>query len=148
MKIRSAREIAEWFVAWGDELDAEVSTLKLQKLLYYSQGEHIAATGRKLFSDKILAWQHGPVTPGVYSDTKSYGRNPIDPDEFVSDEFNWDDYSDVSDELVTVWRKYGIYSAWALREKTHSESPWLDAWAQGQNIEITDAALKDFFLVH
>lgn len=143
--IHPAMNIAQWFVAWAEELDAEVSPLKLQKLLYYAQGEHIGASGTKLFHEPIEAWQHGPVVSDVYHATKQYGRNPIEPDEFVPEGFNWDDYSDVNDELAVIWRKYGVYSAWALREKTHSEAPWIDAFKPGGNIEITEASLKDFF---
>lgn len=148
MKLRRATDIAEWFVAWAEEMDADISQLKLQKLLYYAQGKAIATTGNRLFPERIEAWQHGPVVPEVYHQTKHYGRSPIEPDEFISDEFNWDDYSDIEDMLVAVWREYGIYSAWALREKTHSEKPWIDAFGDGPNTEITDAALKEFFSDH
>ena len=34
---------------------------KLHKLLYYCQGYHLAATGERLFSDPISAWDMGPV---------------------------------------------------------------------------------------
>lgn len=145
MGTRTALEIAYWFVAWAEQMDADLSQLKLQKLLYYAQGEHIGSTGAKLFSDEIQAWQHGPVVADVYQATKQYGRNPIDPDAFIPEDFNWDDYADIQDELVAVWRKYGIYSAWALREKTHSEKPWREAFYAGKNVEITEAALKEFF---
>lgn len=148
MNVRSARVVAEWFVAWADGFDAGISPPKLQKLLYYSQGEYLVATGSKLFEDEILAGQQGPIVASLGSETGSYGRNPIDPDEFVSDDFTWDDYVDIADELVGVWRKYGIYSEWALREKIHSESPWLEAWSRGQNAEITASALKEFFRMH
>ncbi|MCS5479855.1 SocA family protein [Corynebacterium sp. YIM 101645] len=146
--VHNALQIAHWFVAWAEELDADLSNLKLQKLLYYAQGEHIGATGRKLFFEPIQAWQHGPVVAEVYHEAKKWGRNPIDPDEFVPENFDWDDYSDVQDELVKVWREYGVYSAWALREKTHGEAPWVDAFHPGRNVEITDAALKAFFGTH
>lgn len=142
---QSALKIAHWFVAWAEELDAEVSNLKLQKLLYYAQGEHIGATGQKLFFEPIQAWLHGPVVADVYRQTKHYGKNPIDPDEFIPQDFNWDDYTPIQEELVKIWRKYGIYSAWALREKTHSEAPWIEAFRPGENIEITEASLKEFF---
>lgn len=141
----TAREIAEWFVAWADEMDAGIDPLKLQKLLYYAQGEYIAAHGRPLFTDRIEASQHGPVVSEVHHESKDLGRNPIDPDTFVPEDFCWDDYTEVQDHLVRIWRRYGIYSGWALREKTHCEAPWIDAFQPGQNNEITEAALKEFF---
>ena len=37
-----ALTIAKWFVAWAEANEAELSNLKLQKLLYYAQGYHLA----------------------------------------------------------------------------------------------------------
>ena len=38
-----------------------IGALKLQKLLYYCQGHHLAATGEPLFTEAIKAWDNGPV---------------------------------------------------------------------------------------
>ena len=42
-----------------------VSNLKLQKLLYYVQGFHLAVFGEPLFEEEIEAWMYGPVVPSV-----------------------------------------------------------------------------------
>ena len=78
-----ARQIAEWFVAWADENDdAEITQLKLQKLLYYAKGLHMRnSDGLPLFPERMEAWAHGPVVVDVYHDVKHYGKLPIDPDE-------------------------------------------------------------------
>lgn len=143
-----ARQIAEWFVAWADETDdAEITQLKLQKLLYYAKGLHMRnSDGLPLFPERMEAWAHGPVVVDVYYDVKHYGKLPIDPDEFISDDFDWDDYRDVEWDLIEVWDKYGPYSAWALRNKTHTESPWKKNFVEGKRgLEITDADLKNYF---
>ena len=144
----TARQIAEWFVAWADETDdADITQLKLQKLLYYAKGLHMRSSdGLPLFPERMEAWAHGPVVVDVYHDVKPYGKLPIDPDEFVSDDFDWDDYRDVEQDLIEVWDKYGPYSAWALRNKTHTESPWKKNFVEGKRgLEITDADLKNYF---
>ncbi|MEY8565223.1 type II toxin-antitoxin system antitoxin SocA domain-containing protein [Corynebacteriaceae bacterium 7-707] len=144
----SAKDIAEWFVAWAEESeDADLTPLKLQKLLYYAKGVFMNNSGGvSLFPDRMQAWAHGPVVPEIYGELKHYGKNPIDPDEFVSDDFDWDKFSAVEDSLVETWQKYGVYSAWALRNKTHRESPWLKNFSEEyRNMEITDADLKEFF---
>lgn len=41
MTTHTARQVADWFLAWGDHSDAPPSSLKLQKLLYYAQGHHL-----------------------------------------------------------------------------------------------------------
>lgn len=141
-------QIAEWFVAWADEVeDALITPLKLQKLMYYAKGQYMSDTaGLSLFSDPMQAWTHGPVVVDLYHELKKYGKNPIDPDEFVAEEFDWDDYRDVENTLMDVWRKYGPYSAWALRNKTHTESPWTKNFRAGSyGVEISDADLKEYF---
>ena len=142
------RQIAQWFVAWAEEEeDALITPLKLQKLMYYAKGYYMRDTdGLSLFQDEMQAWAHGPVVVELYHDLKKYGKNAIDPDEFVAEDFDWDDYREVEHTLIEVWSKFGPYSAWALRNKTHTESPWIKNFREGmRGIEITDADLKEYF---
>ena len=53
-----------------DEPD-RLSHLRLQKLLYYTQGWSLALRDKALFKDRIEAWAHGPVVK------KLYGASPI-----------------------------------------------------------------------
>lgn len=39
---------------------------KLQKLLYYAQGWHLAVTDRRLFAEDLEAWAEGPVIRSVW----------------------------------------------------------------------------------
>ncbi|MGV3114140.1 Panacea domain-containing protein [Corynebacterium freneyi] len=135
-------DIAKWFVAWGEEQDADdVSNLKLQKLLYYAQGHYFAQYGRRLFSDDLSAWQHGPVSEDVYHKLKCYGKRPVDPDQFLAD-FDWDDYRDVEQFLIHVWDRYAPFTAWALRNRSHREAPWVNT---DRGCKIDDVELKEFF---
>lgn len=65
-------EIARWFLLRNnieqqkDECIEFISNLKLQKLLYYAQGIHLAVTGEILFEEDVLAWKSGPVVQEVY----------------------------------------------------------------------------------
>ncbi len=43
-----------------------------------------------------------------------------------------------------VYEVYGQYSAWKLRDLTHSEKPWREA-ENKREIEITVEALRAFF---
>lgn len=139
----TAREISEWFLAWAEDLEADISNLKLQKLLYYAQGHSIAQRHEPLFTDSIQAWAHGPVIPNVYHAFKDYGRGPIDADREIGPEFDWDRYKNVEEFLVAIWDRYGSLAAWTLREKTHREPPWRDAFEDGvryKDIEPTSLA--------
>lgn len=144
--MHTARQIADWILAWAEHNDAPVSNLKMQKLLYYAQGHHLGDYGGPLFSDELQAWAHGPVVPSVYRAFKTSGNEPIDPDETLREDFDWDDYRDVEDHLMKVWNTYGAFEAWSLRERTHREAPWKDAFRDGvRNVVISKDELKTFF---
>ena len=54
-----------------------LTNLKLQKLLYYQQGYHLAAFGTPLFSEDVEAWMYGPVVPTVYDVFSAYGSSAL-----------------------------------------------------------------------
>ena len=101
-----------------------ITNLKLQKLLYYAQGFHVAmCNGAPLFSESVLAWKHGPVVNRVYKHYRDCSWHPIDP----KSEFHADAYAPEDRELLeTVYSTYGQFSATKLESMTHEESPWLE----------------------
>src|SRR4051794_29010008 len=121
MSVISAMDVAGYFLASVDEDSGDnISNLKLQKLLYYAQGFHLAITGEPLFSENIFAWEHGPVVPSVYHRFKEFGSNAIPCGEFDFSKFD----PDTRDTLDEVYQAYGQFSAWKLRDMTHDEPPW------------------------
>ncbi len=67
------KEDAEKRVVGGDEV-ADISNLKLQKLLYYCQAYSYALMGKPMFAEDMEAWDYGPVVPSIYQEYKKYGR--------------------------------------------------------------------------
>jgi uncharacterized phage-associated protein len=127
----SAMTVAKWFVAWAEAEDEELSNMKLQKLLYYAQGHHLAEGRGPLFSDGIEAWSHGPVVPPVYRAFRDFGSETIRLPQ--SDSFSWDDVDPgTADFLGRVWNTYGGYSAGRLRAMTHEEPPWQGNFRDGE----------------
>ena len=144
MLMYSVYDIANFFRATAADRDAgELLThLKLQKLCYYAQGFNLAINGEPLFPQRIEAWQHGPVVPDLWHKYRGYAWAPIKP----PDEFDADDYDpDTQQLLADVYAAYGQFSAWKLRDMTHEEQPWAEAWAKGPNSEITQQALREYF---
>ncbi len=142
----SAQTVARWFVEWAHSNEADLSNLKLQKLLYFAQGEYLARTGgHPLFADRIDAWQHGPVVKEIYHDYKSFGTGDVTPDD--SHPFEWDDVDDETAQfLIQVWNTYGGFGAWRLRNITHEQPPWRDVFEPNRpNIEISQQSMLDFF---
>ena len=140
----SALKVADYFLGLVDEEAGDsLSNLKLQKLVYYAQGFHLALTGDPLFDDPIEAWEHGPVVPSLYRAFKCYGSGPIPPPDNGID---LDCYpEEVRDLLDEVFQVYGQYSAWKLRNMTHVEPPWVDAHNVSPSTVIPKEAMKNYF---
>lgn len=137
----SAKDVAEYFVSLVDEDEGDLmSNLKLQKLLYYSQGFHLALFGLKLFPEPIEAWSLGPVVKSVYNHYKEHGGDPI---HFAPDEFDLDKFDAQTGEFLDeIFGVYGQYSASALVRFTHEEPPWKETPTRG---EITPESMKRYF---
>ena len=130
---------AEYLISLVDEEAGDsISNLKLQKLLYYAQGFHLAMFDKPLFHEAIKKWVHGPVVPQVYHIYKEYGSGPI-PVTAVPLEDYEESVREFLDEVFTV---YGQFSATKLRNMTHGEPPWLQT---ADNEVISHDLMKQFF---
>lgn len=117
-----------------------MSNMKLQKMLYYEQGFHLAVFGTPLFEEDIEAWMYGPVVPAVYEVYKDYGYNGIDPGK-VEEVSLSDREQALFDE---VYKVCGAYSAIGLMNMTHRESPWANTPA-GVGSVISRDKMVEFF---
>lgn len=140
-----ASKVARYFLAKADEEVGDgISNLKLQKLVYYAQAYHLAIFNEPLFPEQMEAWEHGPVVPDLYRHYKSYGSGNIEKPV----DFDPEDYDQQSLELMDeVYEVFGQYSAWKLRNLTHSERPWMDAYEDGteRGRVIPVGAMRDFY---
>lgn len=117
-----------------------MSNMKLQKMLYYEQGFHLAAFGTPLFDEDIEAWMYGPVVPSVYEHFKSHGAGGLEPENGTVIELTDDEeymFNDVFDAYID-------FSAYGLMRKTHSEFPWRKTTTGPGNI-ISHDKMIDFF---
>jgi uncharacterized phage-associated protein len=139
-----ASKVALYFLSKVDEdVGDGISNLKLQKLVYYAQAYHLAMFDEPLFDDPVEAWAHGPVVPELYRYYKGFGSGNIP----APDDFNAEDYDARSAELMDeVYEVFGQYSAWKLRNLTHQERPWIEAYEDGtRGRVITQGAMRDFY---
>ncbi|GAA6618466.1 Panacea domain-containing protein [Scytonema sp. NUACC26] len=137
----SCHDVAKYFLAQTDEEAGDlISNLKLQKLVYYAQGFHLALYDEPLFTEPIEAWTHGPVVPEVYHAYKHYASGAIP----IPDDIDFSKYDKPTRELLDeVYRVYGQFSAWKLRNMTHDEELWKDAYKG--DIVIAHQAMKQYF---
>ncbi len=118
--------IARYFIvkAYQDGIEAEMTNMKVQKLLYYAQSLHLALYDQPLFSEEIQAWRYGPVCPPAYQYYSEFEANqlPIPSSEIILE--IPDDQKLVLEE---VWDYFGGYHAYRLSGMTHLEFPWKKA---------------------
>jgi len=126
--------------ATNNEYEDLISNMKLQKLLYYQQGFHLAYFGTPLFDEEIEAWMYGPVVPSVYTYFRENGNKGIEYNNEVV-ELTGNKEEALFNE---VYKIYGGYSALGLMEMTHSESPWKSTNVGNGNI-ISKDKLRVFF---
>jgi uncharacterized phage-associated protein len=117
-----------------------ISNLKLQKLLYYVQGFHLAMFDRPLFKEDVVAWTYGPVVKEVYQEYKKYGHGAIPQPE---NDFEIDLTNEQQDLIIDVFNVYGQLSASKLMNLTHEEPPWKNTQS---NQAITNELMRTYFL--
>ena len=136
----TAKYIADYLLTFSDpDIGDIISNMKLQKVVYYAQGFHLALNNVPLFDEAIVAWEHGPVVESVYHEYKKHGSSAIPVPENLDDTILNNDQKDL---LKEVYEVYGQFSAWKLRNMTHSELPWLKT---PRNEEIDIDLMKSFF---
>jgi uncharacterized phage-associated protein len=121
-------------LAAADPDGESMTPLRLQKLLYYCQGWHLAWYGKPLFSDRLEAWREGPVVPVVYNYPWAKGRGPITVEDLQSEA----EYLSLMDQdqkraIEQVWSHYRQFSAIGLKDKSHNEEPWKKHWHPDAN---------------
>ena len=124
----------------------QMTTMKLQKLVYYAQAWSLVWDDRALFDERIQAWANGPVCPDLYQAHR--GRFDI-TDRDIQGNLGVLD-NDASKSIDAVVGYYGDKSSHWLSQLTHEEPPWKDARAgltagvRGTS-EITHAAMAEYY---
>lgn len=138
----SVKQIANQLLRYSADEGKELMTnMKLQKMLYYQQGFHLAYFGTPLFEEEIEAWMYGPVVPCVYEEYKAFGQRGIEPDRKMDFAFENDIEGALFHEVCKV---YGAYSAIGLMDMTHGEMPWKST-PIGEGNVISKAKMRTFF---
>lgn len=122
-----------------------MTTMKLQKLCYYSQSWHLAISGEPLFSSDFEAWDNGPVSRELYELHR--GKYTITSEDISPMKTLSTEKKEFVDAIVG---KYSKLSGDELSSISHLEFPWRhareSASAVGEaNFIITKESMKDFY---
>ncbi|MGB5959769.1 MAG: type II toxin-antitoxin system antitoxin SocA domain-containing protein [Coleofasciculaceae cyanobacterium] len=117
---------AQYFIirAYEDGLEAEMTNMKVQKLLYYAQSLHLALYDEPLFEEEIQAWRYGPVCPPAYRFYSDFEAKQL-PVPLKESLLQLPD--DKQELLEEIWQYFGSYHAFKLSDMTHLEFPWKKA---------------------
>ena len=103
------------------EKKGPMTTMKLQKLCYYSQAWSLAWDETPLFNEDFEAWANGPVCPTLFYSHK--GHYSV-PSNFFSRRSSAS-FSDSERETIDkVLDYYGDKEPQWLSNLTHMEEPW------------------------
>jgi uncharacterized phage-associated protein len=123
----------------------EMSAMKLQKLVYYSQAWSLVWDEKPLFRAQIEAWANGPVVPLLYQKHRG---------QFSVKTWPNGDWKKITGEakmtIDSVLKFYGDKTGHWLSELTHKERPWRDARVglsddDRCNRAITLAAMAEYY---
>lgn len=112
-------------------------TMKLHKLAFYAQAEHLVQHKSPLFSEDFHAWIVGPVCPQLYDLHRS--KLLIRPEELISG--NPSVLTDAQRAIIDrVCAVMGSMTHAALSKRMYHERPWADAYARHTSSSLSHLA--------
>ena len=128
--MESVFDVAQFIIEHEKRSKRPLSTMRLQKLLYYCQVYSLILRERKLFDADFHAWRKGAVAPvieehhrGSYLVPKNFPGNP-------------NVQSDSQVVILKVLGDLGDLSADAVSDRCHEELPWAVAWEEAEALGV------------
>lgn len=146
-----ASVIAYAFVEKGIEEGRFVTQMKLQKMVYFAHGYHLAKYGEALVNEKFEAWKFGPVVQDIYQTYKLYGSDPIMDTFFLPKpprNYRYKPLTDsAADAIEYTWKVTKDLSANQLSHWSHLDgSPWATVYDSAKSSNtISDESIREYF---
>jgi uncharacterized phage-associated protein len=123
----------------------EMTAMKLQKLVYYSQAWSLVWDDEPIFNDSIQAWANGPVVSELYN----WHRGEFKVKDCPAGNANAFT-ANQQDTVRKVLEFYGEMPSQVLSDLTHSETPWMSARnglgpGERGNRVISNAAMAEYY---
>jgi uncharacterized phage-associated protein len=127
-----------------------MTTMKLQKLCYYSYVWHMVYSDEVLFNETYQAWANGPVSNALFQVHKGFFQASSTVKDRISTRVDIEHpLTDGQIESVdTVIENYGHLSGAELSDLTHQEAPWINAREQfyeTQNDVMSHEAIHSYY---
>ncbi len=127
------------------EKKGRMTTMKLQKLVYYSQAWSLVWDENPLFPERIEAWASGPVVPDLFR----HHKGKFDVDSWPKGKAKH--LKKFEQETIdAVLGFYGDKPSQWLSDLTHAEAPWKEARkglfpTERGSEEITHASMMEYY---
>ncbi|MDR1658398.1 MAG: DUF4065 domain-containing protein [Deltaproteobacteria bacterium] len=129
----AAIAVTNWFIERNRTHNGNLTPLKVQKLLYFSQAIHLADHKTPLFNEEILIWSYGPVIVEIYNLLKHYREEEINTlikqttaennkSETITPTIDNDDKQTI-DFLNNIWTVYAPIKPWTLANMSFTLGP-------------------------
>ena len=163
----SSLAVANYFIDLAERDNEQITPMKMQKLVFFAHGWHLAFYNEPLIREYVEAWTWGPVIRELYFEFRSFGKSPITKkgttfqvSDFLVLDFEIPEIEDkdekAKDTINAVWAAYGKYDGLTLANMTHVEgTPWKKVWdsleeheKEGigpKSIVIDNKIIKDYF---
>jgi len=136
----SAKDVAAYIL---DKM-GKMTTMKLQKLLYYCQAWSLVWDEAPLFSEDIEAWASGPVVREMFEEHRNMfyiDRASGDPSRLSPKQ---------CETIDSILSYYGDKSSQWLSDLTHMEDPWKNkrvglAPGERSNRIISHAEMAEYY---
>ncbi len=124
--------IARHFIDLAEQSGEKLTPLKVQKLVYFAHGWHLALTGKPLLNEVIQAWSFGPVVRSVYNAFRGLAGGEIDAEALrglrrvpLLRDLTDAEAAHARELVAQVWEEYGGLTAIQLANLAHEPgSPW------------------------
>jgi uncharacterized phage-associated protein len=122
------QEVCDYIITRIEDAGKTLSVLKLQRLLYFAQGWHLAFYGDPLFVGRFQAWAQGPINRKIYD---RFAGRPLDSLLSAADVSKGFDVTSVSQEqsnhIRSVLEVYARCQDSSFNEIISKDAPWLEA---------------------
>lgn len=143
--MRDARTIANRFLELAAARGDTLTPMQLLKLVYIAHGWNLGLHGRPLISDRVQAWQYGPVIRPLYDAIRMFKSQPVKGPIAAptQDRLSAEDKALIEE----VYELYGDYSGPALSRLTHAQgTPWALTYEPGEfGIVIPNDLIEDHY---
>lgn len=153
-------DVSRYIINYSNRKNYDITNLRLQKLLYFIQAYYLVSTEKQepCFSERIIAWDFGPVILEAYREFKCYGGGSI-PNinsyyEHNGIEILFSERMTFDENIIPTIDKRRIekvvdyfskYSTTSLVKITHNQDPWCKTYEKQKNKEITKEAIREYF---